>query len=225
MALTRSGLAIALAAAALALASARWTLRAQDRPGAPGEARGPHPGVATPEAAVVPEGRGPRPSVQEALLRVYPLPFADETTLEAVAAHFRTALGAPVVLDLAALDRQDLTPEATVRLELEGVRLKTGLKLLLDKVGLTYRVIPEDNLLVLTDAQGGEDTSAQLLDELRDLHRDVHDLQDAVEELYQALDPEDEGGVTMPLPAIVRDAPADPHPTPAEAPRRSRPGL
>jgi hypothetical protein len=54
-------------------------------------ARGPRPTAATPGAAPALEGRGPRPSVQEALLRVYPLPFADETTLEEVAAHFRTS--------------------------------------------------------------------------------------------------------------------------------------
>ena len=53
-----------------------------------------------------------------------------------MAAHLRQALGAPVVLDLAALKRQDLTPESTVRLQLEGVRLKTGLKLLLDHCGI-----------------------------------------------------------------------------------------
>ena len=56
--------------------------------------------------------------------------------------------GAPikgaVVLDLAALGRQDVEPDDPVQLELEGVRLKTGLKLLLDQVGLTFRVVAED---------------------------------------------------------------------------------
>lgn len=218
MTLARSGRAIALAVAALAVASACWTLRAQDRPGGPeASARGP-----VPEAVSVPTMRDPRPPVQEALLRVSPLPFAADTTLEEVAAHFRTALGAPVVLDLAALERQGVTPETTVRLELEGVRLKTGLKLLLDQAGLTYRVVPEDNLLILTDAAGSEDPSDQILDELKALHRDVHDLQDAVEELYQALVPEEEG-VKMPLPAIVGDSPAAPS-TAQEGPGRPKAG-
>ncbi len=34
-----------------------------------------------------------------------------------------------------------------VQLELDGVRLKTGLKLLLDQVGLTHQVIAEDKLV------------------------------------------------------------------------------
>jgi hypothetical protein len=219
----RSGLAIALAVAALAIASARWTLRAQDRPEGP-RVRGARANASEPipESAAASTTRGPRPTVQDALLRVYPLHFTDDTTLDEVAAHLRKVLDAPVVLDLAALERQDLTSEATVRLELDGVRLKTGLELLLDQVGLTYRVIPEDNLLVLTDAQGSGDPSAQILDEIKSLHRDVHDLQDAVEELYQALVPEDEEDVKMPIPTI---APAGSRPAPEGRPGRWRPGI
>src|SRR5262245_11819951 len=106
MTLTRSGRVIALAAVALAVASAGWTLGAQDRPEE--AARAP-----LPEAVAAAPARGPRPTVQEALLQVYPLPFAEDTALEAVAAHFRMALAAPVVLDLAALERQGLSPETT----------------------------------------------------------------------------------------------------------------
>ena len=54
----------------------------------------------------------------------------------------------------------------TVQLELEGVRLKTGLKLLLDQLDLTYRVVPEDNLLIITDADGSADPFDQVLSEL-----------------------------------------------------------
>src|SRR5262249_51683347 len=82
-----------------------------------------------------------------------------------------------------ALDRLELTHEATVQLELRSVRLKTGLKLLLDQLGLTYRVIPEDNLLVLTDTEGSEEPLDRVLSELKALHRDLHALQDAMDEL------------------------------------------
>jgi hypothetical protein len=222
----RSGLAIALTVAALAVASARWTLRAQDRQeGPPAQDPKAHAADPIPEAAAAPTTRESRPTVQEALLRVYPLHFADDTTLDEVAAHLRTALGAPVVLDLAALGRQELTPKATVRLELDGVRLKTALELLLDQVGLTYRVVPDDNLLVLTDAQGSADPSARILDELKALHGDVHDLQDPVEELYQALVPDDEEDVRMPIPTVVRCVPAGPRPAPVGRPGRSQPGI
>src|SRR4051794_29463481 len=116
----RAGLAIALMMAALLLGTTRWTTCAQEvsRPAREG------PTVA-----------GPRPEslpVQLALLRPYPLPFANDTSLDDVVTHLRQTLKAPVVLDLAALKRKELTPAATVRLQLDGVRLQTGLKLLLD---------------------------------------------------------------------------------------------
>ena len=72
-----------------------------------------------------------------------------------------------VVLDRAALIRQEVQPEDTVELELDGVRLKTGLKLLLDQVGLTYHVVTEDNLLVITDREGSEDPLDRVWSEVR----------------------------------------------------------
>src|SRR5580658_1604468 len=95
--------------------------------------------------------------VADAMLVPVRLPFGEGKTLEEVAAYLRKELRANVVLDLAALDRNDLKPTSKVRLDLEGVRLKTGLKLLLDQVGLTTRVVPEDNLLVITDKQEAQD--------------------------------------------------------------------
>jgi hypothetical protein len=230
----RIGLAIALAVVLAVAGTARWTLQAQER-GRADEARG----TASPEREETaqrepsPVGSSklsdpePKPSVQEALLRPFSFPFAEETTLEEVAAALRKSLGAPVVLDRAALDRQELSPESTVQLEMEGVRLKTGLKLLLDQVALTYRVVPEDNLLVLTDVSGSEDPSEQVLAELKSLHRDVHDLQDAVEDLYRALFPEEEGdGPTMRKPTLLEElpAPGDGKEAPAEPSPRARPG-
>jgi hypothetical protein len=217
----RFTLVVAPAVVAVLLGSARWTLRAQDDPR---RSREPAPARAVAEAPP-----GPAPSVQDALLRPFTFPFAEDTTLEAVAAHFRKALHAPVVLDLAALGRQELTPESTVRLHLQGVRLKTGLKLLLDQVGLTYRVVPEDNLLILTDTSGAEDPMERVLDELKSLHRDVHDLKDAVEEVYQSLAPdEDEPAPAMRKPTIIEEIPADPKAAPKPEPKpepRVRPGL
>src|SRR5262245_7395617 len=70
--------------------------------------------------------------VQVALLRPYSFPFREPTSLEEVVDHLKQKLKAPVVLDLAALKRKEVEPTDTVRLELEGVRLQTGLKLLLD---------------------------------------------------------------------------------------------
>ncbi len=138
-----------------------WNVQAQQKP----QGDNPREGASQDQNA--------RHSVQDALLRPLDLPFDRPTSLEDVARFLREALGAQVILDRAALDRLDLVPEATVQLELKGVRLKTGLNLLLDQVGLTYRVEPEDNLLILTDAQGSGDTNQRILSELKALHRDV----------------------------------------------------
>ncbi len=129
-----------------------------------------------------PTSPGPNLSVQEALLQPFRFSYGEDTSLDEVANDLGSRLDAPVVLDLGALDRLGLTSADTVRLELDGVRLKTALEILLDQVGMTYRVIPEDNLLLLTDAWEADDRDAQILDELQALHRDVHDLQDLVDE-------------------------------------------
>jgi hypothetical protein len=201
---TRSGWAAALAAAVVLVGSAGWSLWAQapkaaPRQGAAAAKPGARPDPA-PESSSNLASRRPEPtvSVQEALLRPCRIPFGRETTLAEVAVHLERILNAPVVLDRAALDRQDLSPDNTVMLELEGVRLKTGLKLLLDQVGLTFKVIPEDNLLLLTDAHESDDRYARILEELKSLHRDVHDLQDRLDETLGEGDvPEDDGGRAM----------------------------
>jgi len=169
------GLAVAVAAGVVA--STRWSLLAQDR-AARGQAR------AKVEASKDAAAPAPAPgSVQDAILRPVDLPFGAETTLEDVRKFLARSLNAPVVLDLAALDRLELTPEDTVRLDLKGVRLKVGLKLLLDQVGLTFRVVAEDNLLILTDPGQSGDPAERALAEAKSLHRDIHDLLDAVDDL------------------------------------------
>ena len=173
MRFVRWGLIAALVSAGV-FASARWTLQAQDR-AARGQARA--------------KAENPRPaagtaaSIQEALLRPLDLPFGEETTLEEVRQFLGKTLGGPVVLDRAALDRLELTSEDTVQLDLKGVRLKVGLKLLLDQVGLSFRLVPEDNLLILTDPEGSDDPAERALAEVKAMHREIHDLQDAVDEL------------------------------------------
>ena len=129
------------------------------------------------------------------------------TSLADVCEHLRQTLKAPVVLDRAALDRQELKPEDPVQLQLEGVRLKMGLKLLLDQVGLTFQVVPEDNLLILTDSQGSADPIDRVLTEIKALHRDVHDLQDAVDEIRRSLGVDAEGGAEMRKPTIIEEMP------------------
>jgi hypothetical protein len=146
-------------------------------------------------------------TLQDALLRPYRFPFARPTSLEQVCAHLRETLKSAVVLDLAALDRKTVEPEATVQLDLDGVRLKTGLKLLLDQVGLTYRVVPEDNLMIITDHEGSEDPAEKVWAELRALHRDLHGVQDSVEELRESLGIDGAAGPRVRKPTIIEEMP------------------
>jgi hypothetical protein len=221
---SRSGLVLLVVTTAL-IASARLTSRAQDRGvgTAPTQTAPSKPRIAQPARV-----EGPTVSVQDAMLRPFVMPFGEPTSLEEVCRHLRQSLGEPVVLDLAALGRHKVTPLDKVQLDLKGVRLKTGLKLMLDQVGLTYRVVPEDNLLIVTDAEGSEDRLDRVFDELEAVHRDLHTLQDALDEVRATLGI-GEGDPTMRQPTIIEELPTRPEEKPEEPPAitpgRARPGV
>ncbi len=185
----------------------RFGLQAQDRALNPETKRAVGPAGSASSIRTA-EPAQPSASVQDALLRLYDFPFAKPTSLEAICAHLRRTLHAPVVLDMAALERQQLEPTDEVVLELKGIRLKTGLKLLLDQAGLTYRVVAEDNLLVITDQEGSEDPAERIWTELRALHRDLHAVQDAVDDLRDLLGDEAEGPHVH-KPTIIEEMPDD----------------
>ena len=118
-----------------------------------------------------------------------------------------------------------MEPDDPVQLELENVRLKTGLKLLLDQVGLTYRVVAEDNLMIITDLEGSDDPTDRILSELKALHRDLHALQDDVDELRDFVGEGGQGGRVR-KPTIIEEMPDVEGEPPAAAPGqagRSRP--
>jgi hypothetical protein len=149
---------------------------------------------------------GEAPAVMDLLVRPYAMPFARPTALEDVASRLEQSLGIPVVLDRAALTRLELEPTDSVQLEVKGVRLKTSLQLLLDQVGMTYRAVPEDNLLILTDDRGADDPLHVILDELETLHAEVHDVRDELHALKQSLS----GGPDAPTlrkPTIIEEVP------------------
>lgn len=208
-------------AALLVAASARLNLQAQDP-------RDLKPGHDTKNALPVPV------SVQDALHQPFAFEFIKPTPLDEVAKHLGRALNAPVAIDRAALDRLGLKINDEVQLELKGVRLKTGLKLLLDQLDLTFKVVPEDNLLIFTDATGSAEPIDEVLTEIKSLHRDLHDVQDAVDDIRAAMGLDEEGGARLRKPTIIEEMPpaggephekAKPkdHPPAAGAPR-SRPG-
>ncbi len=201
------------------LASAGLTLHAQD----PHEPKPERP------------SRSPASSsVQDALLKPFTFTFDKPTPLDQAAKQIGLALNAPVAIDRAALDRLGLKIDDEVQLELEGVRLKTGLKLLLDQLHLTYKLVAEDNLLIITDAQGSADQIDQVATQLKALHRDLHDVQDAIDEIRAALGLNNQdAGATLRKPTIIEEMPPPagggdkPKPkesTPPASPSRSRPG-
>jgi hypothetical protein len=159
----------------------------------------------------------PTVAIQDALNKPFSFPFADETPISEVAAYLHKTLHAEVVIDRAALDRIGIDAKETVVLKLDGVRLKVGLKLLLDQLEMTYRVEPEDNLLILTDATGSGDPIDRIASELKALHRDVHDVQDALDEIRAALGLEEEDGPKMRKPAIIEE-PGKPGAKPKDEP-------
>ncbi len=226
MTLSRTGLVVGVAAVVVLVGSSRWDLRAQV--GGPAQEK-PAPRLDSAkekaDREVVADREEPA-SIQDAMLARFDWAFREEITLQGVVDHLHEHLGAPVVLDRAALARRRLTPDSTVRLELEGVRLKTGLKLLLDQVGLTTRVVPEDNLLILTDVEGAEESSERILGELKSLHRDLHDLQDALEDLREDLGYDAERGPAVRKPTIIEEAPErQGDAIPEQKPAGSRPGM
>ena len=182
--------ALGLAAAFLVVAAASWTSW-----GRQGSGRKPLV-VAAPSSEerstkVATAAKGSL-SLVEAMLKPADLPFQEPTTLEHVDVYLEKLLGAPVVVDRAALERSELTLESTVRIDrLNGVRLKTALRLLLEPVGLVARVIPDDHLLLLTDHEGSEDPVDRVLAELKTIHRELHDVQDALDDVYDSVVDED----------------------------------
>lgn len=182
-------------------------------------------------------------SLQEALLRPYAFAFDQPTPLSEVAARLADDLGGSVVLDLAALERLGVGRGDTVELQLRGARLKTGLKLLLAQHDLTYRLVPEDNLLIITDAEGSADPIDQVWAELDHMHRDIHDIQDSVEDLRDLFGDDLDGGAQLRRPTIIEEAPGavpgdlpvpdlapgslpdDDEAAPAPAPKRPRTSL
>jgi hypothetical protein len=172
--------------------------------------------------------------IADAMLLPARLPFARETSLEDVAAYLRKELRANVVLDRAALERHKLDGSSKVQIDLTGVRLKTGLKLLLDQVGLSTRVLAEDNLLLITDKQESDEPMDRVLAEIKALHRDLHAVQDEIRDIRGLLEApvEEEAMPQLRNPTIIEEKPgpegpkgAEPKPRPkSESQGRTRPG-
>ncbi len=89
--------------------------------------------------------------------------FDQETALEDVLKYIKSATsspsdnGIPIYVDPVGLQEADRTMTSPVRLDLEGVPLKTTLRLLLKQLGLTYTV--KDGLLTITSEDSHDQPS------------------------------------------------------------------
>ena len=91
---------------------------------------------------------------------------------------------------------------------------------MLDQVGLTFRVVAEDNLMIITDQEGSEDPAERIWAELRALHRDLHAVQDAVDELADYVGVEGGGGPRVRQPTIIEEMPENAGEKPAIIPEK-----
>jgi tetratricopeptide (TPR) repeat protein len=94
-------------------------------------------------------------AILDALKQPISMPFPNETPIEEILNYIKTATqserlpgGIPMYVDPAGLTEAEITMSSPVTVNLEGVPLKTSLRLLLKQIGLTYTV--KDGLMTVT---------------------------------------------------------------------------
>ena len=86
-----------------------------------------------------------------------PMSFADAPSLDDMLLYIRQATvtpsfdGIPIFVDPTGLEKAKRSLVSTVSIDLDGVPLKTTLKLMLKQLGLAYKV--EDGLLVISSVE------------------------------------------------------------------------
>ena len=126
--------------------------------------------------------------------------FVDETPLEDVLKYIKVATtsktygGIPIYVDPRGLGEAEKTMNSTVRgLDLEGIPLKTTLRLALRQLGLASCV--RDGVLMISTPQG-------ILDELMEAQKELDTAEDAGKE--------EEPGEEAPTPAVPTAKPVEP---------------
>ncbi len=115
-------------------------------------------------AAMDLQGRDPKTkAILEKLEQPVTMSFPQDTTLEDVLRYVRSATQGPndsgiaIYVDPKGLQEADQTLNSVVQLDLEGVPLKTTLRLLLKQIGLTYTV--KDGILTITSIDAADQPS------------------------------------------------------------------
>ena len=99
------------------------------------------------------------------LKRPIPMSFPNETALDDVIKYVRTGTksqafpdGIPIYVDPLGLQEAERSLNSTVTIDVAQIPLRTSLKLVLQQIGLTYRV--KDGLLTITSIDSADETNA-----------------------------------------------------------------
>jgi hypothetical protein len=110
-------------------------------------------------------------AILKALEEPIPMPFAKETTLDFVLKYIKKRAAEkpgrppiPIYLDPKGLEQVERSLNSTVMIDLEGVPLKTSLRLLLKQLGLAYCV--RDGVLIISSVVGVREELAEAAREL-----------------------------------------------------------
>jgi hypothetical protein len=112
-------------------------------------------------------------AVLAALERPVPMGFANETPLEEVVSYIKQATKSPtfpglsIILDDYGFREAEKTPGSPVSMELEGVPLKTTLRLMLRQLGLTF-LVKNDQVII-----SAENRNVQRASLIGDIERDA----------------------------------------------------
>ncbi len=108
-----------------------------------------------------------------------PMPFANETPLDDVLKHIKSTFAKhdhpiPIYVDPLGLQQAERSLNSTVQIDLEGVPLKTSLRLVLKQLGMAYCV--RDGVLIISSVQGVREELAEAARELLGTGNDKVDL-------------------------------------------------
>jgi hypothetical protein len=96
--------------------------------------------------------------------------FSSDTALEDVLKYIKQATsvpnsnGIPIYVDPKGLKDADATLQSPIRLDLEGVPLKTTLRLMLKQIGLAYCI--RDGVLIISSVQGINEELREAINEM-----------------------------------------------------------
>ncbi|WP_145274516.1 hypothetical protein [Tautonia plasticadhaerens] len=120
------------------------------------------------------------------------MPFDSDTPLGDALEYIRQATaeaeggmeqGIPIYVDEIGLQDAEQSLQSPIRISLEGIPLKTTLRLMLDQLDLVYEVLPEGLLLITSkeSENSAADPMLLLLDEVRALRAEVRELKGLIE--------------------------------------------